>query len=295
MRLLLSVFFLLSFCQASITLAEHSTQSSFSPPRLAHAQRYHESVDISQYLVSEKLDGVRGYWDGHKLMTRTGNVIHAPASFTKNWPNAKLDGELWLGRGQFEKLSGIVRRKVPLADDWVDVGFMLFDLHPQLSEINLPFQQRLKKLSALVGQANNRHLQVVPQSSISHKQDLNRRLQEVVKQGGEGLILHRIDAPYRVGRSQDILKLKPHLDAEARVIGHKPGAGKYLGMLGSLKVEGMNDSISNGKIFHVGTGFTDDDRSNPPPIGSIITYRFQGYTNSGLPRFSRFLRVSKKH
>jgi len=57
-------------------------------------------------------------------------------------------------------------------------------------------------------------------------------------------------------------------------------------MLGSLMVE-----TPEGLRFRIGSGFTDPQRRSPPPIGAIITYRYNGKTEKGIPRFARFLRV----
>lgn len=99
-------------------------------------------------------------------------------------------------------------------------------------------------------------------------------------------MLRRDDAPYRSGRSDDLLKLKSFEDAEARVIGHLPGRGKYAGQTGALLVE-----TPSGQRFRLGSGLPDALRRAPPPIGSVVTYRHNGTHASGLPRFARFWRV----
>ena len=70
-------------------------------PALWLAQSYSGGLDLSQYWVSEKYDGVRGYWDGHALWTRQGEPINAPAWFSAGWPATPIEGELWAGRGEF--------------------------------------------------------------------------------------------------------------------------------------------------------------------------------------------------
>ena len=99
-------------------------------------------------------------------------------------------------------------------------------------------------------------------------------------------MLKRIDSLYAAGRSDDLLKVKTHNDAEATVVGHLPGKGKYRGMLGALKVQ-----LDNGRQFRIGTGFSDAERRNPPPVGALVTFRYRGYTATGLPRFASYLRV----
>jgi DNA ligase-1 len=115
---------------------------------------------------------------------------------------------------------------------------------------------------------------------------LKRQLRQVVKAGGEGLVLHRAEALYLAGRSDDLLKYKPYLDAEARVIAHLAGHGKYTGLLGALVVE-----TESGQRFRLGSGFSDQERRQPPAIGTWVTYRYRDVTASGLPRFASYLRV----
>lgn len=98
-------------------------------------------------------------------------------------------------------------------------------------------------------------------------------------------MLHRGDAPYRAGRGAGLLKLKPYDDAEAHVIAIRPGQGRLEGRMGSLEVR-----TQVGRRFSIGSGFSDEDRTDPPPVGSWVTYRFNGLTATGLPRFARFMR-----
>lgn len=275
---------------AVILLAVGVTVAQAGPP-LALAERYQNSVNIKQYLVSEKLDGVRGYWDGSQLLTRQGNPINAPIWFTHNWPDRKLDGELWIARGQFDQVSAIVRRLQSDANDWRRIKFMVFDLHPQAGHPDSPFTTRLQELTQLINASGNPHLALIEQFDVSDDKALLSLLTQRVGLGAEGLMLHKRDAAYRIGRSDDILKLKPYWDAEARVIAHLPGKGKYLGKMGALLVEATSDTNIVGRRFRIGTGFSDRDRAFPPPVGTIITYQFHGYTSKGLPRFSSYLRV----
>ncbi len=263
---------------------------STARPHLSHANRYTENIGISQYLVSEKLDGVRGYWDGKNFYTRNGNLINTPQWFIKGWPNRKLDGELWIGRNRFEEVSGIVRRKQPNDKGWQNLKFMVFDLHPEPQRLNIPFEARLKEIHALIKQAKSSYLAAIPQFQVDSVDELNTKLNHLVDKGAEGLMLHKRTVSYRAGRSDDILKLKPYWDAEAKVLAHLPGKGKFQGMMGALLVQGVSEAQVKGKQFRIGTGFSDVERESPPAVGSVISYRFQGYTKSGLPRFPVFLR-----
>ncbi|CAM2837496.1 DNA ligase [Shewanella loihica] len=236
---------------------------------------------ISEYLVSEKFDGVRGRWTGERMLTRSGQVIRLPAWFTKGFPTEPLDGELWIARQQFEAISALVRDKDADPERWRAVQFMVFD-YPT---IDSPFAERYAL--AVKRYANlSPFLQIIPQWRIQDSQALNAALDEWVAQGAEGLMLHHQAAHYHAGRNGDLVKLKRYQDAEAKVIAYFEGKGKYRGMMGALEVE-TNEGIR----FKLGTGFSDEQRRHPPAIGSTVTYKYYGLTHNGVPRFASFMRV----
>lgn len=247
------------------------------------ASVFHAGIDtVGAYLVSEKLDGVRARWDGRRLLTRSGNPIDAPAWFTLGWPAHAMDGELWHGRGQFQRTSDLVRSFRRDDDAWREVRFMAFDLPAD----GAGFARRSTRLRSLVMAADSPALAVVAQHHLRDHVALETRLKAVVAAGGEGLMLHRADARYRAGRSDGLLKYKPFDDDEARVVGYRPGKGKYAGMVGALLVED-----ARGRRFALGSGLRDADRERPPRIGSVVTFRYNGLTEKGTPRFARYLRV----
>jgi DNA ligase 1 len=246
------------------------------------AQEYRAGTDPRGFLVSEKLDGVRAIWDGKLLRFRSGRAIAAPASFLAKLPPSPLDGELWLARGQFDLLSGIVRKSVPDEAQWAQVKFMVFELPAGEGS----FRERSAALKRIVATAGNAQLQWIEQFSVANESSLRRKLDEVVAQGGEGLVLHRTEAPYITGRSDALLKLKPLFDSEAVVIGHTAGKGRQQGKVGALQMR-----TPEGETFRLGTGLTDAIRANPPPVGSVVTYQYRDKTSSGKPRFASYLRL----
>ncbi|WP_434925912.1 DNA ligase [Shewanella sp. HL-SH8] len=248
-------------------------------PQIQLAKSLTGNIHIEDYLVSEKLDGVRGYWDGKQLLTKSGRLINPPAWFIKDFPNTVLEGELWIGRGQFEAISGLVRQAESDAA-WHKVKLMLFDL--PLSE--LTFEHRYQQLQVIA--AKSEYLEAIEQETISSEHELYQRLKRVVAQGAEGLMLHRKQATYVTGRTDNILKLKLKSDADAIVIGHTDGKGKYTGVMGALTVK-----MPNGIVFDIGTGFSDLQRQKPPSIGTLISYHHIGFTKNGVPRFASFWRV----
>lgn len=254
------------------------------PPTLMLANVYHGDVPLAQYWVSEKYDGVRGYWNGHTLISRGGNPIHAPVWFTAGWPAVPMDGELWGGRGQFERASGTVRAQTPDDAAWQHMHFMVFDLPAATGT----FDQRLIRLRKMRTQLRTRFIRIVKQFHVADRQALQQKLDEVVAGGGEGLVLHRGDSLYRAGRTGDLIKFKPYDDAEAEVIAYLPGKGRNQGRMGALLVERPDKTR-----FHLGGGFSNEQRNHPPALGSWVTYRYNGLTAKGLPRFARFVRVRK--
>jgi DNA ligase 1 len=266
----------------AVAVFASAQEASVTAPPLLLGETARSDVDPGPYLVSEKLDGVRAYWDGQTLRFRSGNKVNAPTWFTARLPSQALDGELWLGRGRFEELSGVVRKEQPDDAQWQQVKYMVFEL----PDAEGTFARRYRALGELVDRVRWPQLQVVEQIKIADPNDLRRKLNQVVRGGGEGLMLHRADASYVTGRSDVLLKLKLAQDSEAKVIGHVPGKGKFKGMLGALEVE-----TPEGKRFRIGTGFSDATRKNPPPIGATVTYRYLGLTKGGLPRFASFFRV----
>ncbi|MFZ0917683.1 MAG: DNA ligase [Candidatus Udaeobacter sp.] len=252
-------------------------------PHLLLSNVWNPSIDPTGWWMSEKYDGLRGYWDGQKLWTRQGNLIHAPDYFLSELPrDIPLDGELWIGHGKFEETISTVRSETP-DDRWKNVHFMVFDA-PQAKGT---FEQRMQFLHATLPKGN-RFVTVVVQERCQGTAQLLAERDRVVRLGGEGLMLRQPGSRYEPGRSPTLLKVKPYDDAEATVLALEPGKGKFAGKLGALRVR-----TDDGREFSIGSGFTDAERETPPPVGTIITYRFRGLTAKGLPRFPSYLRVRR--
>lgn len=234
------------------------------------------------FLVSEKFDGVRAVWDGQRLRFRSGREIMAPAWFLKALPDHPLDGELWLGHGQFDRVSGVVRQQRSDEVAWRELRYLVFDAPGRAG----PFEVRSQGLRKVIDAAGLPWLRCVEQFRIDQTEALQARLEAVVQAGGEGLVLHRADAPWRAGRSNALFKLKPEMDDEAQVTGYQPGQGRYAGLTGALVVR-----TPEGLRFELGSGLSDAQRRNPPELGSWVTYRYRDRTPSGLPRFATFVRV----
>lgn len=250
-------------------------------PDLLLAHTWENDLDLTGWWISEKLDGVRAYWDGRQFISRQGNVYHAPDFFTAGLPSTPLDGELWLGRKAFQQCVSIVRRQ-DKSEHWRSIRFLAFDL----PAAGGPFEQRLDELRELLASRRPQFAGMHEHFRCRGLDHLREELAKVEAQGGEGLMLRQPGSRYEAGRSATLLKVKTFHDAEARVVEHLPGAGRHKGRLGALAVE-----LPDGTAFSVGTGFSDAQRENPPPIGSLITFRYQELSDRGVPRFPSFVRV----
>ena len=193
-----------------------------------------------------------------------------------------MDGELWLGRGHFEALSAIVRGRQSDAAIWQALRYMVFELPGAPGD----FAARARRIRSIAQQLAWPQLVAVEQGALASPLALQRRLDEVVAAGGEGLMLHRADAAYEAGRSQALLKLKPLHDAEGRVLAHLAGRGRHAGRVGALRLR-----TPQGVEFALGTGFSDAQRESPPDVGSVVSFTHRGFTADGVPRFASFLRV----
>jgi DNA ligase 1 len=257
-----------------------SATATVPPILLAHS--WTSDVDPEGWWISEKLDGVRAYWDGEQFISRQGNVYMAPDWFVEGLPkDIHLDGELWLARKAFQRAVSIVRRQDRNAQ-WKEITYVIFDApnHGGTFEERIAFvKQKLDESKPAYARSHDH----TPCESRDH---LKAELARIEEAGGEGLMLRKPASRYESGRSFTLLKVKTFHDAEARVIGHLPGTGKHKGRLGALSVE-----LPNGAKFSVGTGFSDRERENPPPIGSIIMFSYQELSDGGIPRFPAFVRV----
>ncbi len=247
-------------------------------PRLLLLKVYKDQ-NISGWVMSEKLDGIRAYWDGRHLISRSGKIIHAPKWFLKGYPPFPIDGELWTKRGDFDHIASIVNDEVP-GDGWKQIKHYIFEVPGAKGDLF----SRLTKVRPFV----NEHIEIIKQIPVKSRAQLMLFLKEIEAKGGEGVVVRDPKAPYIARRTGRALKVKSFLDTECKVIGYNKGKGKYEGMVGSLRCQ-----LPNGVIFSVGSGLTKLQRLHPPAIGSIITFQYKEWTKSGKPRFPVFLRVRR--
>ncbi len=253
-----------------------SLSLSAQKPKLLLLKVYKEQ-NITGWVMSEKLDGVRAYWNGKNLLSRGGKIINAPKWFIKDYPPFEIDGELWSKRGDFENISSIVRDKTPSAK-WKQIKHYIFELPNAQGDL----YQRLSKLKPY----NSKIINIISQIKVKNREHLEKFLKEIEAKGGEGVVVRDPKSPYIDKRTNKALKVKSFKDSECRVIGYKDGKGKFKGLVGSIKCK-----LDNGIEFNVGSGLKLKDRKKPPKIGDIITIKYQNITKYGKPRFPIFLRV----
>ena len=256
----------------------------------------YKGQNVGGWLASEKLDGVRAYWDGRNLRSRNGKILAAPEGWSTHFPPFALDGELYTARGEFEKIQSIVMDKTPSVAEWSEVKFYVFDV-PEAGGGLLKRLSELEKFIAKNPQAGQ-NLEIIKQVKVKDNAEFEAFAEQIVAKGGEGAVVREPNAPYERKRSKNALKYKKFKDAECEVTAVNAGTGKFAGLMGSVTCKALSaadsnsdEQIASGVKFKIGSGFSDRDRANPPKIGSIITYKYQNLTSKGVPRFPVFLRV----
>ena len=262
----------------------------------------YKGQNVGGWLASEKLDGVRAYWDGRNLRSRNGKILAAPEGWSAHFPPFALDGELYTARGEFEKIQSTVMDKTPSVTAWSEIKFHVFDV----PEANGGLLERLSELEKFIAKnpQAGQNLKIIKQVKVKDNAEFEAFAEAVIAKGGEGAVVREPNAPYERKRSKNALKYKKFKDAECEVTAINAGTGKYAGFMGSVTCKALSAAGSNtdeqndellqpasGVKFKIGSGFSDEDRANPPKIGSIITYKYQNLTAKGLPRFPVFLRV----
>ncbi|GMQ46626.1 DNA ligase [Vibrio sp. 10N] len=273
---------LVVFAALAAKVDAHGIQFLDQAPNVTNALEYHQDIDLASYYVSEKLDGIRAIWTGKELVTRSGRILNAPKWFVKDLPEITIEGELWAGRGGFGQVQKTVLDKVPDSSQWQAITFMLFDVPGHLGS----FEQRYGYLKNYCESLPYTHIQCVEQKVVETHKDLQALLTQVTHDEAEGLMLKKRHEIYHPGRNDSLIKVKTVQDTEGIVVGYKPGKGKYDGMMGAILVE-----INGGVRLYIGTGFTDEERANPPAIGKTIMFKHNGWTENGIPRFARYHRI----
>ena len=270
--------------------------------------------DVQGWFMSEKFDGYRACYSykDKQFYSRQNKPFNAPEWFIEAMPPRLVDGELWIGRNMFQEM-GVVRKKVPIDEEWLNVTFQVYDMPEEPGT----FKERIKELKRIVKLTKERWITrrknfpypfnkldcpVVVAEQIPLKNDAHMTsvYQDIIKNGGEGIMLKDPESSYEGKRSNTLLKYKPNFDEEAIIIDHKPGQGKYSGMLGGFICKPLINHDSYSSIdededhqFAI-SGMDDEVRKSykqTHPVGTIISFEHSGKTDKGKPRFGRYTRV----
>jgi DNA ligase-1 len=240
---------------------------------LAHKYEGDFSAVAHGWWYAEKFDGLRMLWSGTKLMTRTGNTIHAPSWFTCVLPkDLPLDGELWMGYGNdaFNAVNGMVH--MLKADDsrWERAQYMVFDAPCASGSL----AERVRCLDSVKGIA--KHVRVVEYKPVTSAAALQEALDTLRTAGAEGLVLRDSKALYVNGRSKAMLKVKPFQDAEAVVTAYNWQIGGARSLACTMGGQKFSVTVPEAVV------------ESPPPVGSTITVQFFELTAKGVPRFPTY-------
>ena len=268
------------------------------------------------WLESEKLDGYRARYDKnkHKFYSRNNKEYIAPKWYINGMADVDMDGELWIGRDPLDfQEMGVVRKKEPIDEDWMKIKYCVYDF----PELNYKFGDRykiMKKNRKIIKDNWNTYrltldpkfhslscpIIILEQTIVKSMEHMKEYYEKIIENKGEGIMLKDPNSYYEDKRSNFLLKVKPKSDAEGIIIGYKEGKNKYKGMLGAficnpLINKGNYQIINNDKSLEFSiSGMNDSIRSSykdTHPIGTIFTYTYNGFTDSGKARFPRFDRI----
>lgn len=354
--------------------------------------------DLTGWLVSEKLDGTRAFWDGGVsrglptdtipwsslinprkgerkskikpvatgLWSRYGNPIIVPDWFLNQLPCCPLDGVLWAGRKNFQLCRSICTGDQP-DTRFKQIQYAIFDSPPldalfrdgeiknanfhrklyateikkwfqsvahdnsmmvdykSLTNANIPFHERLQWLQEMMPEEGRIYVIQYQQLSDNWVDEIEVELEDVLKLGGTELIFRDPNGLWEPKRLASILKYKPFLDAEVRVVGIVAGRcidqtlGKIGALIGETRIRPSRECVR----FEIGSGLSMEERElstdlktwamdhpgQEIPLWDImdanwngkinetfytntkITFKYRELSDSGIPKKPRFWRV----
>lgn len=250
-------------------------------PNLASA--YDPQLLRFPVLASPKLDGIRAlakqFGTERRLVSRKLLNIPNKHIFSRFGPLAGLDGELILGDPWAPDVYRRTNSAVMSIEGTPEITYWVFDLHDMEDS---PYEERYAELQKIAEPYEPFGVKVLPQTLIHNMEMLEAFEEEHVAIGYEGIMIRDPKAPYKYGRSTakegGLLKVKRFDDSEAYVIdiveeqfnGNEAGrdelgrtkrssavAGKIgKATMGALRVV----DVTSGVDFHVGSGFTANER-----------------------------------
>jgi len=218
-------------------------------------------INVEGWFMSEKLDGMRAYWDGKQFWSKNGVLINLPESF-KALPSYPLDGELWGGYEETNVnylLKLICGKKKKVKIDWTAIKFCVFDA----PDIDATYDKRHDFLRTNFTEYCNSNISLIPIQKCDGKNHLEKYLEEIINKGGEGIMIHHPDLLYRPGRTHNLLKVKKHFESVVTFLNVKSDSYYFL------------CEQENGAEAFVTC--TPAEYSSPPTFGTKLTVRHQGF------------------
>lgn len=245
---------------------------------------YNKNYDISGWVYSEKLDGIRAIWDKKQLLSKNNLPILAPESWLKDFPDFRIDGELYTKRNDFENISSIVNSFDKNATKWEEIKLYVFDVPDQKGNLF----ERLNVLQNWIEKHPKVNIKIIEQKSIDR--DIYEILDDYVKSGAEGIVLRDPKAKYIPKRSDKILKLQPNFDSECRVVAltyNEKNEPKSI----KCKWFGSDDIgvvIDDGVVFKL--SLIGKHKQNPPKVGDIVKFSYKKLSKNYVPMFANIVR-----
>lgn len=238
-----------------------------------------------------KLDGYRATarWRDGKvvLISRQNkeyvNVPHINEAIERTLPKGYvLDGELYIHGIDFQTLGSWIKKARP---ESVQVEYHIYDIPVSNSNSDLIWADRRAQLLILSIFNNENSLKYVQAESVISEEQVIEVHDKYVTAGYEGAIIRTYQGKYIFGyRSEDLLKVKQFDDAEFTIVGYKSGKGSYENAVC------WTCETNTGKQFDVNPKMSIAEKEEllknaDDYIGKVLTVRFFGLSNDGIPRF----------
>lgn len=257
------------------------------------------SLENSEWLIQMKYNGMRCVATKNGLFTRKGekyiscpHIEQSLKSFFDKHPEAVLDGELFNHdlRQQLNEISKLIRKTVHLTLEDLEkskslVHYYVYDGYGFGLEKTHPYHERKQWIdSNVIGKYN--HIAKVEDFSLSSNEDLNKYYQIFVDNGHEGAILRRKSMQYEHKRSKNLLKVKPEMDSEAKIVKVMEGSGNWSGTAKTATLDW------SGKLFDATFKGSQDQlreilNDQSKWIGKVVTFLYNDVTGLGTPNFAR--------
>lgn len=263
-------------------------------PMLAKVLGDNPTFDLSTALIQPKLDGkciLAHKVDGEvALFARSGNSNDTTPHINRQLNSLMQDGDIWHGELYSPDLTLEEIMEVTQATqnpkDSSGLNLYLYDF-PKISGLTeyVPYQNRLRTFKKLHSEDTlPANILLTPTISVDSVRQIEEYHRDVTEQGFEGVIIRNPVAPYKAGRSNNLLKMKTWRDAEFLVIAVNEGKGKLQDHAGSFTC--VTSDMKHFNVKMEGELVALRDYLNHPElaIGRYLTVKYYGLTKYGIPR-----------